>query len=128
METRTAPDEVYKFRFCDGNDILQKIVMEFTYRFDDLLDASKLKLSLERLLEIGEWKSLGARLKKDVGAVMVATIVRRILTTMTGNNGRSKIPYPASIRREETGLRLVTGDAEAEHKRPPLGFQDTSTF
>jgi hypothetical protein len=45
---------------------VQKIVMEVTLRFDDVLDAGKLKSSLERLLEIGEWRSMGARFKKNV--------------------------------------------------------------
>jgi len=75
MET-AMEDRVIKARFWDGNDVLQKIVMEFTYRFDDVLDAGKLKSSLERLLEIGEWKSLGARLKKNVRLVTPVNIVR----------------------------------------------------
>ena len=58
-------------RFWDTNDVIQKLVMEFTYRFDDVLDAEKLKSSLERLMEIGEWKNLGARFKKNVGSVNV---------------------------------------------------------
>lgn len=71
----TAQDEVIKARFWDGSDMLQKIVMEFTYRFDDVLDVERLKSSLERLLEIGEWKSLGARFKKNVSPF--ADVVRK---------------------------------------------------
>ena len=59
--------EVVPFRPWDEQDTVQRIVMEFTYRFDDVLDAQKLKLSLERLLEIGEWRGLGTRCKKNVG-------------------------------------------------------------
>jgi hypothetical protein len=59
-------DEVVPFRFWDEQDVVQKIVMEFSLRFDDVLDAEKLKSSLERLLEIGEWRGLGARFKKNV--------------------------------------------------------------
>jgi len=42
--------------------------MEFSYRFDDVLDVQKLKSSLERLLEIGEWRGLGTRFKKNVSS------------------------------------------------------------
>lgn len=59
-----AQDEVVPFRFLDQTGVLPKIVMEMTYCFDDVLDAEKLKASLERLLEIGEWRSLGARFRK----------------------------------------------------------------
>jgi hypothetical protein len=66
----TAPDdEVFPARFWDTNDVFEKIVIEFTYRFDDVLDAGKLRSSLERLLEIGEWRNLGARFKKNVGPI-----------------------------------------------------------
>jgi hypothetical protein len=63
-------DEVVPFRFWDRQDVVQKIVMEFTFRFDDILDTGKLKSSLERLLEIGEWRGLGARFKKNVSCEM----------------------------------------------------------
>ena len=59
-------DQVEPLRFWDDDDVMQKIVMEFTYRFDDVLSPEKLKTSLERLLEIGEWRCLGARFKKNV--------------------------------------------------------------
>lgn len=64
-----AQDEVVPFRFLDQTGVLPKIVMEMTYCFDDVLDAEKLKASLERLLEIGEWRSLGARFRKNVRIV-----------------------------------------------------------
>ena len=69
MET-PADDEVFPARFWDAHDVFKKIVMEFTYRFDDVLDPEKLRSSLERLLEIGEWRNLGARFKKNVGPVL----------------------------------------------------------
>jgi len=61
-------DEVVPFRFWDEQETMRKIVMEFTYRFDDILDVQKLKSSLEKLLEIGEWRGLGARFKKSVSS------------------------------------------------------------
>jgi hypothetical protein len=60
--------DVVPFRFWDEQDSVQKLVLEFTYRFDDVLDVGKLKSSLERLLEIGEWRGLGARLKKSASS------------------------------------------------------------
>jgi hypothetical protein len=63
-----ADHEVVPFRFWDEQNSMEKIVMEFTYRFDDVLDVQKLKSSLERLLEIGEWRGLGARFKRNVSS------------------------------------------------------------
>lgn len=42
------------------------IALEFTLHFDDVLDPEHLRRSLERLMEIGEWKKLGARLRLNV--------------------------------------------------------------
>lgn len=42
------------------------IVLEFTLHFDDVLDPGHLHRSLARLMEIGEWKKLGARLHLNV--------------------------------------------------------------
>jgi hypothetical protein len=47
---KTAPDEVIPARFWDTNDVFQKLVMEFTYRFDDVLEAGK-----------GSWRSESGR-------------------------------------------------------------------
>jgi len=84
MESAPESDEVIPARFWDTNDVFQKLVMEFTYRFDDVLDADKLKSSLERLMEIGEWKNLGARFKKNVGSVKAEDVVYPNVTDKVG--------------------------------------------
>ncbi|KAJ5887881.1 hypothetical protein N7495_007922 [Penicillium taxi] len=43
------------------------IALEFTLQFDYVLDPEHLRRSLQRLLEIGDWKKLGARLKQRHG-------------------------------------------------------------
>ncbi|XHG02596.1 hypothetical protein AWENTII_005941 [Aspergillus wentii] len=43
------------------------IALEFTLQFDDVLDAEHLRRSLQRLMEIGDWKKLGARLRLNHG-------------------------------------------------------------
>jgi len=63
--------DVVPFRFWDEQDSMQRIVMEVTYRFDDVLDVKKLKSSLGRLLEIGDWRGIGARLKKNASPVTI---------------------------------------------------------
>ena len=59
-------DKVLPLRFMDSNDIFQKLALDLTLRFDDVLDPEKLRLSLERLIEIGNWHQIGARYKKNV--------------------------------------------------------------
>lgn len=40
-------------------------------RFNDVLDAEKLADALSRLLEIGDWRKLGGRLRFKVGTYMI---------------------------------------------------------
>jgi hypothetical protein len=41
-------------------------VLDFTLRFDDVLDSEKLGAALVRLMELGNWRKLGARLRMNV--------------------------------------------------------------
>lgn len=59
-------DEVIPMFSADDKPHNRAMVVEFTYRFDDVLDSQKLKSSLERLLELGEWRKLGARVRLNV--------------------------------------------------------------
>ncbi|KAJ5892908.1 transcriptional regulator sdnM [Penicillium tannophilum] len=61
----SSPD-VYPIHILD-NIKANHCYVDWLMRFNDVLDAEKLKTSLSRLLEIGDWKKLGGRLqrKKD---------------------------------------------------------------
>jgi hypothetical protein len=69
---RTAPatvptDRIIPLRYWDDLHYLRSLCHDFTLRFDDVLDACKLETSLARLMEIGDWGQLGARLRLNVG-------------------------------------------------------------
>lgn len=68
---RTRPatiptDRVVPLRYWDDLHYLRSLSHDFTFRFDDVLDASKLEAALDRLMEIGDWGQLGARLRLNV--------------------------------------------------------------
>ncbi|KAI1762107.1 hypothetical protein GGR53DRAFT_532879 [Hypoxylon sp. FL1150] len=50
------------YRF-DDTPLTRKVIVEFTMRFDDVLDPDKLRLSLDKLLSRRDWRKLGARLR-----------------------------------------------------------------
>ncbi|KAL3481524.1 hypothetical protein BJX99DRAFT_253448 [Aspergillus californicus] len=65
---RTQPaqvetDDVYPVHMLDGSKTFRDIVIVWTMCFNDVLDADKLHVSLSRLLEIGDWRKLGGRLR-----------------------------------------------------------------
>lgn len=59
-------DIIYPVHTLDDTKTLHNIVVAWTLRFDDVLDADKLHSSLSRLLEIGDWLKLGGRPRRKV--------------------------------------------------------------
>ncbi|KAK2861319.1 hypothetical protein FQN49_004323 [Arthroderma sp. PD_2] len=56
-------DDVYEMHLQDFN--FRKLIMACTLRFDHVLDADKLHAGLARLLEMGDWRKLGGRLRPN---------------------------------------------------------------
>jgi hypothetical protein len=56
-------DEVYPVHMLDDTKTLRGIVVTWTLLFNDVLDADKLHTSLLKLLEIGDWRKVGGRLR-----------------------------------------------------------------
>jgi hypothetical protein len=55
-------EDIYPLHALDNNPNYVNWVM----RFNDVLDAQKLRNSLSKLLEIGDWKKFGGRLRYKV--------------------------------------------------------------
>ncbi|KAH7188054.1 uncharacterized protein B0J16DRAFT_336416, partial [Fusarium flagelliforme] len=59
---KVETDYGYPLHMLDDTKTLRGIVVTWTLRFDDVLDADKLHASLSRLLDIGDWRKLGGHL------------------------------------------------------------------
>lgn len=66
LPARVPTDEILPLHEFDGRMQVRSIIMGWTMRFDDILDADKLNVTLSRLLEIGAWRKLGGRLRERV--------------------------------------------------------------
>ncbi|KAF7115861.1 hypothetical protein CNMCM5793_003604 [Aspergillus hiratsukae] len=62
-------DEVVALRQGDSSSPLRENMFNLTLWFDDVLDVDKLSSALGRLVEIGNWRILGARLRANGGAL-----------------------------------------------------------
>lgn len=60
--------DIYPVHPTDDNKTNREKTMSWTLRFNDILDAEKIQDSLRRLLEIGDWRKLGGRLREKVRA------------------------------------------------------------
>ncbi|KAJ4003934.1 hypothetical protein NW752_010974 [Fusarium irregulare] len=69
---KVETDDVYPLHMLDDTKTLRGIVVTWTLRFNDVMDADTLHSSLSRLLEIGDWRKLGGRLRlNDQGALEI---------------------------------------------------------
>jgi len=59
-------DTVVPVHYFDDNAINRSVLLYLTLRFDKVLDPDRLRLALERLMELGEWRKLGARVRMTV--------------------------------------------------------------
>jgi hypothetical protein len=59
-------DTIISMHSHDDTSFFRSTVLDFTLRFDDVLDADKLSAALVRLMELGNWRKLGARLRMNV--------------------------------------------------------------
>jgi hypothetical protein len=64
-------DDVYPTYMLDDTKTLRGLVLTWTLQFNDVLDAEKLHSSLSTLLEIGDWRKIGGRLRFKMSFVCV---------------------------------------------------------
>ena len=64
-----ADDDVYPVHGLDDTKTFRSIIIAWTLCFNDVLDAEKLQASLAKLLEIGDWRKLGGRLRLNVSSI-----------------------------------------------------------
>jgi hypothetical protein len=67
-----ADDDVYPVHILDDTKTFRNIIITWTLCFNDVLDTDKLQSSLAKLLENGDWRKLGGRLRLNVGAFPVS--------------------------------------------------------
>lgn len=105
---RVPTDEVLPLHEFDGRPQVRNIVMGWTMRFDDVLDADKLHNSLARLLEIGSWRKLGGRLRERVGEPGQELIrEEQQLTRMKSQgDGNLEIHVPAEFTPKRPAVRF----------------------
>lgn len=73
-------DEIIPLHFWNTALCMRGTVLDVSLKFDDVLDISKLRAGLDQLLEIQDWRHLGARLRMNVGSLNPTSHSRKYLT------------------------------------------------
>ncbi|KAK5993545.1 O-acetyltransferase PaAT-2 [Cladobotryum mycophilum] len=64
-------DIIYPTHFLDDLPGARDLIMTWTMRFNDVLDPDMLHTSLAKLLEVGDWRKLGGRLRRQDGKLQL---------------------------------------------------------
>jgi len=67
--TPYADDDVLPVHTLDDTKTFRSIIITWTLCFNDVLDADRLRSSLAKLLENGDWRKLGGRLRLNVSGI-----------------------------------------------------------
>lgn len=102
---KVPTDDVIPVHYFDDSEIFRSLVVEFALRFDDVLDHEKLYNALVRLMEIGNWRKLGARLRLNVLSLLLSLLncPSQLLwciawpTLMTAGQKQTRIPYSGCL-------------------------------
>jgi len=63
---REEGDIIYPVFVLDDTRSFRSVILGWTLRFNDVLDPEKLHTSLSSLLNIGDWRKMGGRLRLKV--------------------------------------------------------------
>ncbi|USW58455.1 Putative transferase [Septoria linicola] len=70
VKVSTTEDVIYPLYMLDDTKTLRGIVVSWTLRFNDVLDPARLHNALAELLEIGDWRKAGGRLRSKTGGTI----------------------------------------------------------
>ncbi|KAJ4396274.1 hypothetical protein N0V93_000493 [Gnomoniopsis smithogilvyi] len=98
---RVPTDEVIPMFDFDARPQVREIIIGWTLRFDDILDADKLGVALCHLLEIGDWRKLGGRLRRR-------------------DDGQLEIHVPAEFTPKRPAIRFSHDKVDSEISAHPL--------
>ncbi|KAK8052036.1 hypothetical protein PG993_003421 [Apiospora rasikravindrae] len=65
VELEDERDEIYPVHYIDQAAIIRSSLISYTFRYENVLDAHDLRVSLSRLLSSGDWRKLGGRLRRN---------------------------------------------------------------
>jgi hypothetical protein len=119
---RQVEDDVYPVFTLDDNETLRGIIVTWTLRFNDVLDAEKLHKSLWRLLESGDWRKLGGRLHMRADKKLEVHVPRNF-TSARPPVRYSHTVHSTSIHDNALGQDLPSVSAAGVFQDGPRKFQ-----
>lgn len=113
-------DDVYPVHTLDDTKTFRSILITWTICFNDALDAERLRSSLSRLLELGDWRKIGGRLRLKVFMSCVRrSVVDDVLTVWQRTVERWKSTFRAPSQLSDLHSRTATKTQALPSKTTP---------
>lgn len=64
-------EDIFPTHLIDNADLIRPCIVSYTFRYQAVIDVSKLRDSLIALTEIGEWRKLRGRLRLNVSLLKI---------------------------------------------------------
>lgn len=118
-------DDVYPVHMLDDTKTLRDIVVTWTLRFNDVLNVDSLHASLSKLLEIGDWRKLGGRLRLKVSLLFIGdeSIAADPLVEW-----RAGDPCPPALHGGTSCCVLHPPSPSRKHRRPSTGKDPSQSY
>lgn len=109
-------DEIFPTHFIDNTPTIRACIVNYTFRYQAVLDASKLRESLVTLLDVGDWRKLRGRLRAnrsgqyEIHVPSVHTVERPAIrfSHTTLDVGIEEHPLACQLPCDTAGLPVVT--------------------
>ncbi|KAK0609737.1 hypothetical protein B0T17DRAFT_512570 [Bombardia bombarda] len=121
----TETDDIYPLHFIDQASMVRSSIICYNFRFNHVLDAQALHASLLQLLQIGDWRKLGGRLRLNKEGKLEIHVSRHVKSKYDKVRF-SHVQLDVAIGEHPLGARLPTetGSSPSIHQ----GFQPFRSF
>ncbi|KAF5844104.1 hypothetical protein GGP41_010183 [Bipolaris sorokiniana] len=119
-----ADDDIYPVHVLDDTKTFRSILITWTLCFNNVLDADKLQSSLAKLLETGDWRKLGGRLRLKADGTLEIH-VPRAFTSSRPAFSYTHDSINTSIQDHELARKLpLSPDGSIKISPGPTDFND----
>lgn len=99
-------DDTYPVHFYGQTGIIRDTISNYALRYNAVLDADKLRDSLVSLINTGEWRALGGRLRCNVHILAPALCISNLQTNTFQKNKELEIKVPREFTPARPAIRF----------------------
>jgi hypothetical protein len=99
-------DIIIPFHYWDDDPHTLGLSFDVTFRFDEVLDHERLRRALSRLLQIGDWRKLGARIRRNADGNLEHHVPQSFDDQRPGV-AYSTVAYPMNIDNHPQASRMA---------------------